>query len=389
MNALTGCRVLDLGIITAGAATAACLADFGAEVIKIESASYRDPFRRWLSEKPIDANNDLPPFFCATNRNKLGLCLDLKHALGRAAFLQLVARSDVVVENFRRGVLQKLGLDYATLRAANPDIILASISSQGETGPDAMYVSYGSTLEAVGGLAWTTGYTEGEPTITGVDLNYPDQVVGLFATAMIVTAWHARQNGQGGAHLDMSQRELTSFLSGEAFVAASEGLTPGRDGNAQQPYLIQDCFLASDGVWVAVSADGTQGALLAALCGLDATLATTADLAQALQRWIQGRPSADCVARLAASAVAASAVLSGAQVLGQQGVVWSQALQRSPQGSMVKGFPVQFDHRPMSIVREAPAMGSDSDDVLRRVAGLTDEDIAQLRAHGVVESLRS
>jgi crotonobetainyl-CoA:carnitine CoA-transferase CaiB-like acyl-CoA transferase len=381
---LSGCRVLDLGIITAGAATAACLADFGAEVIKIESPTYRDPFRRWLSDKPADANDDLPPFFRATNRNKLGLNLDLKHPLGRAAFLRLVARSDVVVENFRRGVLRKLGLDYAALKAANPDIILASISSQGETGPDAMYVSYGSTLEAVAGLAWTTGYAGEAPTITGVDLNFPDQVVGLFATAMVVTAWHARQQGGGGVHLDMSQRELTSFLSGEAFVASSEGVAPGREGNMQAPHWLQECFLASDAAWMAVTIEVTQVQAVLRLLASDASVADVRACAEHMRNWAAQRPAAECVRLLRACGVAVAVVQSGTEVLSQRGVLWDQALQRSPQGSLVKGFPMQFDHTPMAVTREAPVVGADSDDVLRRVGGLVPGEIAALRAQGVI-----
>jgi formyl-CoA transferase len=384
MNALTGCRVLDLGIITAGAATAACLADFGAEVIKIESASYRDPFRRWLSDKPVGAPDDLPPFFKATNRNKLGLSLDLKHALGRAIFLRLVANSDVVVENFRRGVMQKLGLDYPALKAVNPNIILASISSHGETGPDAQYVSYGSTLEAVAGLAWTTGYAGDVPAITGVDLNYPDQVVGLFASSMVVTAWHARQNGQGGAHLDMSQRELTSFLSGEAFVAASEGATPGREGNAQAPYLLQACFAAQDGKWVAVTVEAVQRVVLAQLINAQATEVASSALEARLRDWIASRPAGIAVEGLLAHDIAAAAVLSGAQVWQQQGRVWDQALQASPQGAVVKGFPQQFARQPMTISREAPSVGADSDEVLRRVGRLTQAEIDTLRVQGVI-----
>lgn len=387
MMPLAGCRVLDLGIITAGAATAACLADFGAEVIKIESTSYRDPFRRWLSEKPVNARADLPPFFRATNRNKLGLSLDLKQAAGRETFLRLVANSDVVVENFRRGVLQKLGLDYATLKAANPNIILASISSQGETGPDALYVSYGSTLEAVAGLAWTTGYADGEPTITGVDLNYPDQVVGLFATAMIVTAWLARQQGQGGAHLDMSQRELTSFLSGEAFVAASEGVSPGRSGNAQDPHVVQDCFRAADGVWVAATVDLSQVAALTPLLAGDAepTHATTAEFAGALRAWVSRGAAQERVACLQAVGVASAVVLDGGQVLQGRGALWSHALQQSPQGTLVKGFPHQFEHTPLGVSREAPVIGADTLDVLRRIGGMSDEDIDALQVAGVIE----
>lgn len=384
MVPLSGCRVLDLGIITAGAATAACLADFGAEVIKIESPTYRDPFRRWLSDKPSDANDDLPPFFRATNRNKLGLNLDLKHALGRAAFLRLVANSDVVVENFRRGVMLKLGLDYAALMAVNPNIILASISSQGETGPDAMYVSYGSTLEAVAGLAWTTGYAGDAPTITGVDLNYPDQVVGLFATAMVVTAWHARQQGGGGVHLDMSQRELTSFLSGEAFVASSQGAAPGREGNMQAPHWLQECFLASDGAWVALTVEASQSQALALLLNTDVGNLDAAACAAGLGHWIARRSSAEGVLALRACGVAAAPVLNGAEVLRQQGALWDQALQRSPQGTLVKGFPMQFDQRPMTISREAPIIGADSEDVLRRVGKLSSDEIEALRAQGAI-----
>jgi crotonobetainyl-CoA:carnitine CoA-transferase CaiB-like acyl-CoA transferase len=376
--------VLDLGIITAGAATAACLADFGAEVIKIESRSYRDPFRRWLSEKPPDATDDLPPFFRATNRNKLGLSLDLKHELGRSTFLRLAAHSDVVVENFRRGVLQKLGLDYEALRAANPNIILASISSQGETGPEAQYVSYGSTLEAVAGLAWTTGYRDGDPTITGVDLNYPDQVVGLFATSMIVTAWLARMRGGGGAHLDMSQRELTSFLSGEAFVASSDGQQPGREGNAQHPHALQECHCAADGRWLAVTVDRPQ---LAALCRLLSHADAGVDLPRieaSLAAWIGAREAAACVAPLAACGVAAAVVFDAADVLRGEGTLWSDALQRSPQGHMVKGFAHQLRRSPLQIAREAPTLGADSEAVLRRIAGLTDDEIEALRMHGVI-----
>ncbi|MFL9926340.1 CaiB/BaiF CoA-transferase family protein [Herbaspirillum lusitanum] len=390
---LTGCRVLDLGIITAGAATAACLADFGAEVIKIESASYRDPFRRWLSPKPIDAADDLPPFFRATNRNKKGLSLDLKQAAGRAAFLRLVANSDVVVENFRRGVMQKLGIDYAALKEANPDIILASISSQGETGPDAMYVSYGSTLEAVAGLSWITGYQGGDPVITGVDMNYPDQVVGLFATSMIVTAWLARKNGKGGAHLDMSQRELTSFLSGEAFVAASAGVSPARQGNADTPFLLQDCYRAADGEWLAVTVNDDQQARLASLLNdlpgsasaSASASASTLQLDASLRKWSAARKAVDAAAALQQAGIAAAKVLNGAEVLQGEGKLWRHALQRLPAGNMVKGFPHQFEQAAMEITTDAPFIGGDTVDVLRQVGGFSQEEIAALLAQGVIE----
>src|SRR5690606_7562475 len=159
-------RVLDLGIITAGAATSALLADAGAEVIKIESKRYPDPFRSW-SPGARNADQETSPVFDFTNRNKAGLSIDLKTAGGRDLFLDLVTTADVVVENFRRGVLDELGIGWQTMRERNPRLVLASISSQGETGPDRGYTSYGSTLEATGGLAAISGYPDGPPVITG------------------------------------------------------------------------------------------------------------------------------------------------------------------------------------------------------------------------------
>jgi crotonobetainyl-CoA:carnitine CoA-transferase CaiB-like acyl-CoA transferase len=385
MKALAGCRVLDLGIITAGAATAAVLADFGAEVIKVESPSYRDPFRRWLSERPVNAASDLPPFFRATNRSKLGLSLDLKYPQGREVFLKLVANSDIVVENFRRGVMEKLGLSFATLRAANPNIILASISSQGETGPEAPYVSYGSTLEAVGGLAWTTGYENDAPTVSGVDLNYPDQVVALFASSMIVTAWRARLRGGGSVHLDMSQRELTSFLVGEAFAAAGAGHDTQRTGNSEFAHVLQDCFCSADGQWLAVTVDRGQCDALSLIVAPSHDRLTPAELTHRVRDWVGSQPIATALRVLREQRIAAALVMNGGQVYKHEGRVWGHALQRSPAGAVVKGFALQFDHDPMTITCEAPAIGTDTAYVLKHVANLSGADIEALEAAGVIE----
>ena len=150
------------------------------------------------------------------------------------------------------------------LRAIRPEIILASISSQGESrAPDANYVSFGTTLEAMAGLAWQTGYPEGDPTVSGRDLNYPDQVVAIFAAGMVAAAWRHRCRTGQGAHLDMSQRELTSFLVGEAFGAA--GSHPARQGNADPAYVLQECFRTADGTWLALSVLPDQAAALDAL----------------------------------------------------------------------------------------------------------------------------
>jgi crotonobetainyl-CoA:carnitine CoA-transferase CaiB-like acyl-CoA transferase len=374
---LQGCRVLDLGIITAGAATAALLADMGAEVIKVESPTYRDPFRGWAGG-PVSEPGGMPPLFRATNRNKAAVSLDLKQAEGRAAFLRLVAKSDVVVENFRRGVMARLGLDYPVLRAANAGTILASISSQGETGPDATYVSFGSTLEAVSGMGWLTGYADDAPVISGRDVNYPDQVAALFSAGMIATAWRTCRESRNGCHLDLSQRELTSFLIGEAFAAGDD---PTRGGNAQEPHLVQDCFRDRAGKWIAITIDPQDAATLRAL----ANLSDKQELHVALGTWIAAHDGAGCVRVLTEAGIAAAPALDGASLLEHRGNLWDDALIRCESGEFLKGFPFQLAETPLAVQRDAPRIGADTAEVLSRVGGYSADEIAALARAGAIE----
>lgn len=364
MRSLTECRVLDLGIITAGAATSAIMADLGADVIKIESPTYRDPFRNWDGEQLDGDHPDLPPYFRMTNRGKRNLGLDLKSSEGREVFLDLVRSCDIVVENFSRGVLDRLGLGYEALKAANPDIILASISSQGEKGPDAAYVSYGSTLEAMSGLAALTGYADGPPIVSGKDLNYPDQVVAIFAAGMVVTAWLARERGGGGVHLDLSQRELTSFLCGDAFSVPHP-----RQGNSDPAAGLQDCFQTRDGDWIAITVGKDRLEGLAAL-GIAATH-------EGVAAWVQARTTDVVLSALAGIDVAAAKVLNGAEVFARWNTEWVRALARDARGQPVKGTLFETGKRPASLNHSAGLVGADSHAILEQIAVI---DARQLRA---------
>jgi crotonobetainyl-CoA:carnitine CoA-transferase CaiB-like acyl-CoA transferase len=370
-----GCRVLDLGIITAGAATSALLADLGADVIKLESPSYRDPFRAWTDPSP--GGGELAPFFRFTNRGKRGISLDLKQPEGRAAFLRLVAHSDIVVENFRRGVLDRLGIGYPVLKAANDRIILASISSQGETGPTADYVSFGSTLEAVGGLASLTGYAEGPPVLSGKEVNLPDQNIAIFAAGMIATAWLARRRNGLGVHLDLAQRELTSFMVGEAFAAPTDR---ARTGNAQAPYALQDCVRAGDGKWFALSVGREQLAAFDRVIGL-----IEGDRPAGLTVWAAAYSAQDAVAALGGAGIAAAPVLDGRGMLAERGRLWSGAMAVDPQAGPLKGFPFQLDGTPLRIDGGAPAIGADTASVLAEIGGYSADEIAVLLASGAAE----
>lgn len=351
---LAGWRVLDLGIITAGAATSALLADAGAEVLKIESERYPDPFRAWMAGGNPDSVNAAYAF---TNRNKLGLGLDLKTGEGRETFLALAETADVVVENFRRGVMDSLGLGWPVLSARNPRLVLASISSQGETGPDHAFTSYGSTLEATGGLAALTGYAGEGPAISGRNVNYPDQIVSLCALGLIVGAVLAARAGGRGAHLDISQRELTTFLIGETVAAAmAEPAGPGRLaarlGNGDPAGGARGVVPLAGGGWMAVELPARSGP------GLDAVAAAMAGLDEAgALRWA------------AAQGIAAAPVHDGDRVLALTtgpGAI-GHALAETPDGAVTKGFPFQSRRAPFSIRTGAPGVGEHTGAVLARL----------------------
>lgn len=382
--ALHGWLALDMGTITAGAATSALLADAGADVLKIESVSNPDPFRVWGSETGV-SDGTTSPVFDFTNRNKLGVGLDLKNPEGRNLFLKMARKADVVVENFRRGVMQKLGIAYEDLKRANPQIVLASISSQGETGPDRNYSSYGSTLEATSGLAAMTGYPDGPPVITGRNVNYPDQIVSLFAMSAIVSAvLTAKRTGQG-AHIDISQREIGMFLIGEAVRAANSGTTdPGRlrRGNADPGGRPQFCGHSADGVWVVVTLPdrATETAVARIVCADG----TDSGIDAAIAGWLRTRPAGEAVSILRDAGAAAAAVLKGSEVLATAERGPGHALAKSPSGDLVKGFPFQSRRRPFSIHCQAPTIGRDTEHVLRERFDIEEKEIADLRRRSVI-----
>lgn len=385
---LAGLRVIDLGILTAGASTSALLADLGADVIKVESPTYLDPFRGTPGTSRAEGWWNNSDAFKSTNRNKRGICLDLKSAKGRDIFLQLAGQSDVVIENFRRGVMQRLRLGYDALSAANPGIILASVSSQGENGPDAGNISFGSTLEATSGLAAMTAYDDGVPLVTGMDLNYPDQVGSVFAAAAVVAALRATGRTGVGAHLDISQRELATYLLGEEIAAGADGGGGGRLGNASPEYLLQDAFATRNG-WVAVSiADGMHLASALSLAAPHMAGVNSRDMDACkieLKAWMSGKDSRTVCRLLHERGIPAAAVLDGQDALNHSCDVGAKRpLARSPSGDVVKGFPLHFPQRPIAVTCDAPNLGQHTEKVLRDVLGLSSDAIAALARDNVI-----
>jgi crotonobetainyl-CoA:carnitine CoA-transferase CaiB-like acyl-CoA transferase len=366
---LAGIRVLDFGLLTAGANTSAMLADLGADVIKIESGAYLDPFRVVGKPDNDDGWWNRSPQFRFTNRNKRGLALNLKAPEGQRVIRELAQHCDVVVENFRRGVLDRAGLGYKDLSAINPRLVFAAISSQGDTGPERMNVSFGSTLDATSGIASLTGYEGEEPRISGMDVNYPDQIVSLFATGMVITAVMDARRGGKGCFLDFSQREVASFTLGEEIVAAAadSNYRPARRGNRADGVAQQDTYRCRDGRWIAV------------------TLAVP-DLG--LEGWCAARDGAEAVADLLAKGIAAALCNDGADLLRDKALA-GVTLVHDERGGLVKGLPYRLDGKGIAIECAAPDLGQHTAEVLRALLGYNDERLDALAAAGVTSTVPS
>jgi crotonobetainyl-CoA:carnitine CoA-transferase CaiB-like acyl-CoA transferase len=217
---LEGIRVVDLTRILSGPFCSMFLADMGAEVIKIESPRAWDNVRTLLPQPGAPEPWNSSFYFNDYNRDKKSLTLDLAQPRGRALFLELVAKCDAVIENYRADVLDKLGIGWDVLREAKPDIVLVSMAGFGKTGPEQGLVGFGPIIEQMAGMASTTGYgDDGIPYKSGI--SYGDPIGGIAAAGAVVLALIARRRTGRGAWIDLAQRETMAQMIGPAFAAAS------------------------------------------------------------------------------------------------------------------------------------------------------------------------
>ncbi|MFF0717575.1 CaiB/BaiF CoA-transferase family protein [Verrucosispora sp. NA02020] len=288
--ALDGVRVVELGQLIAGPFCGQLMADFGADVVKVEQPDQGDPMRHWGHSK-----NGRSLSWSVIARGKRSVTADLKSADGRAFVLALVAQADVLVENFRPGTLERYGLGWDELSAANPRLILIRVSGFGQTGPYATRAGYGSIGEAMGGLRHLVGDPDRPPSRTGLSIG--DMLAGMHAAYGALLALYARQRTGAGQVVDVSIYESVLAMT-EALVAdyAIAGVTRQRSGAVLPGIAPSNVYPTSDGDFVLVAANqDTVFRRLAAAMGRP-DLATSPEYATHAARGVRQRELDDLIA---------------------------------------------------------------------------------------------
>lgn len=246
MKPLEGIRILDLSRMVAGGIAGMLMADFGAEVVKIEQPGAGDPLRQWTSDGRA-------LWWKVYARNKRFITLNLKSPEGRDLLLQMLPRYDVVMESFVPGTLERLGLDWDTLRARHPGLILLRISGWGQTGPDSSRPGFGTLVEAATGFAEMNGEPDRGPIVPAFPL--ADSVSALYASnAVMFALYHRDVHGGAGQVIDLSLFEsLFSLLGPLAAEYSATGRMRRRNGSRSRNAGPRGCYRTADGGWIAVS----------------------------------------------------------------------------------------------------------------------------------------
>lgn len=370
---LDGVRVLDFTRVLAGPYSTALLADLGADVIKVE-APQGDDYRH-VGPFYKDGSSAL---FEAVNRGKRGLVLDLSTASDRAFAVSLAAQADVVVENFRPGVADRLGIGWSALSAVNPRLVYASVSGFGQTGPEANRPAYDIILQAMSGLMAATGAADGPPTLVNEPI--ADVVSGLFASWAILAALYQREASGTGRRIDLSMFDAMIALQPLAVARTlATGTPPQRIGNRNPVSAPFGAFSASDCEFVLAVLNDKLFAALARLIGRadlidDPRFASDAvrfeneaPLRAAIEAWSQRFTAAEAVETLVASGIPAAVVSDMGEALARAEGKRSKVLQTVAHPALgsiqVPDQPVRFEGLAAVGTRPAPRLGEHTDGV--------------------------
>ena len=391
---LKGVRVLDLTRVLAGPFCSMILGDMGAEVIKIEEPGKGDDTRSWPPFVGGEAT-----YFLAVNRNKQSLTLNLKAPEGRALLERLVKKSDVVLENFRTGTMERLGLGYARLRTLNPRLVYCAISGFGESGPEAARAGYDLIVQAESGVMDITGFEDGPPVKMGTSI--ADLVAGMSAAHGVTLALLARTRTKKGQKVEISMLDaMAALLTYQAGIYFGTGAKPSRRGNKHPSIVPYEVFKAADAyLTLGVANNSLWERCCAAMdrpdLVKDPRYAREADRVQnrdtlvpLLNEVLGSRGADEWLKRFEAVGVPAGRIRTVAEVcesahLKARGMIVT--LPHPKAGSLrVLGVPVRLHGTPGKAATAPPLLGQHTDRVLRSVLGVGKAEVGRLRKSGVV-----
>lgn len=392
---LAGVRILEFGTGYVGPVCAKHLADFGADVVKVETHRRLD----FLRGVALDQAETRPSFF-DTNRNKRSILVDATTPQGHALLLRLAARTDVVVENLGGGTIKRLGLDYATLCAVRPDLVWISLQGLGATAANS--VTLGQNLPPLIGLTHLWNHP-GAPRPVGSQLFHPDYFAGVHAACLVMAMLdHRRRTGQGHS-MDASQAEAAASLLGPFYLDWTINRRVSRpQGNRAHPGAPLGCYrCAGEDAWcaIAVRTDEEWRAFRSALgdpawayqerfAGLDGRLRHRDELDALVEAWTRERAPREVMELLQAHGVPAGAVHTARDVvedpqLRARGFI--VALEHERMGRVEQGgIPVRLSDTPGALRSPAPLLGQHTVEVLREWLGLEDEELGRLEQEGAL-----
>jgi len=388
-------RVLDLGRVLAGPFCGQILGDLGAEIIKVERVDGGDDTRAW---KPPEVGGEAAYYF-SVNRNKKSIAVDLAKPEGRNLVIDLARQSDVLLENFRPGVTERLGIDYKTISEANPRLVYCSVSGFGQTGPMARRPAYDYVIQALSGVMSITGDPDGPPMRCGAAVvDYP---TGLWATISILAALMARQKTGRGQHIDLAMMDCTLLLmSHMASQYLADGTLPQRVGNGHASIVPMDVYETADGPLMVLCGNDAMFRRVAAVIGHpeaadDPRFATNparvknqeavhAMIGDSLVR----EPRSVWIERFEEASVPVAPIRAFPEVFAAPEVRDRGMVMEIPHPTAgtirMPGTPLKFSDTPVVEPEAPPLLGQHTDTILKDVLGLDADAVARLKATGIV-----
>jgi formyl-CoA transferase len=393
-GALNGLRVLDLTRVLAGPFCTMMLADMGADVVKIEEPGRGDDSRAFAPFR-----NGESAYYMNLNRNKRGVTLNLK-GKGRDIFLDLVKQADIVVENYRPGTMEKLGIGYEDLKNVNPRLVYGAVSGFGHYGPYSRRPGYDIIGQAVGGLMSTTGWPGGEPTRTGTAIS--DVLAGLSVAVGILAAVRSRDVTGVGQKVDVALVDsVVASLEIITQIYISDGRIPQRIGNRYESVYPYDSFATDDGSMVIGAGNNKLFAIVCDLMGKpelvrDERFDTNAErvknhavLKPLIEEWTRTLPSDEIVEKLLAAGCPAAPINTIDKLVSCPHIAGAREMfveVEHPKAGVMKltGSHIKFSDTKTGIRTPAPLLGQHTEEVFRELLGLSEQQVAAYKQDGVM-----